>query len=165
MPRSLPDSITGSWLMPSALSVAMTSRTLSVGLALTTFDDFPDSRSRTVPSPASSSRKPFSRIQSSLKIFDRYLLPASQSSTRIFAGRSICRAYLMAPITAAPPEPPAKIPSSRARSRVIRKHSLSSTRTISSMSFRFIVDGKKSSPIPSTLYVNGFVIRPLLTKS
>ena len=50
-------------------------------------------------------------------------------------------------------------------SRVIEKHSLSSTRTMSSRIFRFIVVGKKSSPMPSTLYENGFVMRPVLTKS
>ena len=47
----------------------------------------------------------------------------------------------------------------------MRKHSLSSTRTMSSRILRFIVDGKKSSPMPSTLYENGLVMRPLLTKS
>ena len=75
------------------------------------------------------------------------------------------RAYLIAPATAAPPEPPTKSPSRRVSSRVMRKHSLSSTRTISSMILRFIVVGKKSSPMPSTLYEKGLVMRPVLTKS
>ena len=47
----------------------------------------------------------------------------------------------------------------------MRKHSLSSTRTMSSRIFRFIVDGKKSSPMPSTLYEKALVTRPCLTKS
>ena len=59
-------------------------------------------------------------------------------------------AYFTAPATAAPQEPPTNRPSSRVSRRVMRKHSLSSTRTISSMIWRFIVDGRKSSPIPST---------------
>ena len=61
-----------------------------------------------------------------------------------------CSAYLIAPATAAPHEPPQNRPSCRTSSRVIRKHSLSSTRTISSMILRFIVPGRKSSPMPST---------------
>ena len=61
-----------------------------------------------------------------------------------------CSAYLMAPATAAPDEPPQKMPSWRTSSRVMRKHSLSSTRMIVSMILRFIVPGRKSSPMPST---------------
>ena len=72
-PRSLPFSTTGSWLMPSCLSVAITSFTFALPVVVTILC-LPRMRSTslTVPRPGSSSRKPFSRIQSSLKIFETY---------------------------------------------------------------------------------------------
>ena len=83
----------------------------------------------------------------------------------ILSGPFLVFAHLIAPATAAPPEPPTKRPSRRVMSRVIEKHSLSSTRTMSSRILRFIVVGKKSSPMPSTLYEKGLVMRPVFTKS
>ena len=92
--------------MPSDFSEPTTSRTLSEGCAVTMCEGLPASRSRTVPSPEVSSRKPFSRIHSSLKIFDRYFCALSGRSTRMFCFLPEASAYLMAPATAAPPEPP-----------------------------------------------------------
>jgi len=58
---------------------------------------------------------------------------------------------LIAPATVVPSEPPMLNPSRRTRSRVVRKYSLSSTRTMSSRSLRFMVEGKKSLPMFSIL--------------
>src|SRR5439155_15488675 len=60
--------------------------------------------------------------------------------------------------TAAPLELPARIPSSRARRRVIRYDSLSPTLTISSIVSNQVDSGTKSSPIPSILYVWAFIV-------
>src|SRR5438309_642817 len=64
-----------------------------------------------------------------------------------------------------PPEPPVNKPSSFARRRATTKHSSSFTWMMSSRIFRFMVVGKKSSPIPSTTYVLALMVCPVLTKS
>jgi hypothetical protein len=52
--------------------------------------------------------------------------------------------------TAVPPEPPTRMPSSRASRRAVRKESRSETVMNSSTSEGSKVVGQKSSPIPST---------------
>ena len=52
--------------------------------------------------------------------------------------------------TAVPPEPPTRMPSSRARRRAVRKESRSETVMNSSTSDGSKVVGQKSSPMPST---------------
>ena len=54
--------------------------------------------------------------------------------------------------TAVPPEPPTRMPSSRASRRAVRNESRSETVTYSSTSDGSNVVGQKSSPIPSTRY-------------
>ena len=60
--------------------------------------------------------------------------------------------------SAVPDEPPTSSPSSRHARRVMRNDSLSETRSIRSIARRSTVAGKKSSPMPSTLY--DFAVSP-----
>src|SRR5438876_10978421 len=62
---------------------------------------------------------------------------------RFFASRK-------APDRHPPPEPPVNSPSNLASRRATTKHSSSFTWIMSSRIFKFIVVGKKSSPMPST---------------
>jgi hypothetical protein len=113
--------------------VCTTCLTVSSGRAVTIARaPFASISSRTVPSPP---RKPFSRIHSSLKTFEKYPSAPSHSTTTMFSRLSRARAYLIAPATAAPLDPPQKSPSCRTRSRVVAKHSRSSTRITSSSTF------------------------------
>ena len=66
------------------------------------------------------------------------------------------RQYLTAPASAEPDEPPAKIPSWRTNCRAHKNDSRSPARSIQSTTLRSVADGKKSSPMPSTLYVFGY---------
>ncbi len=59
-------------------------------------------------------------------------------------------AYSRPATIAAPPEPPVRMPSIVASFRVITKQSRSGVTITSSMIFRSMVPGKKSSPMPST---------------
>ena len=73
----------------------------------------------------------------------------------MFRGRSrgsfaFFSAQRMAPATALPDEPPHKRPSSRMSRRAMVKLSRSVTWTMSSMDLRSMVEGMKSSPMPST---------------
>ena len=68
------------------------------------------------------------------------------------------RATVSATKSAVPADPPARIPSSRARRRQVFSDWKSFTCTTSSITEKSIVPGMKSSPIPSTLYVRACVI-------
>ena len=69
------------------------------------------------------------------------------------------RATVSATKSAVPADPPARIPSSRAREAPAGVQRLKSfTCTTSSITEKSIVPGMKSSPIPSTLYVRACVI-------
>jgi hypothetical protein len=103
-----------------------------------------------VPRPFSSSRKPFSRIQSSLKIFEMYFDAPSAEEHEDVLGFFSFFAYLIAPATAAPPEPPTKRPSAHELARHQEALLVVDADDLVEM-LRFIVEGKKSSPMPSTL--------------
>src|SRR3989304_3064129 len=66
------------------------------------------------------------------------------------------RQYLIAPANTEPDEPPANIPSCFTNCLAHKKNSLSLARSIQSTTERSVAEGRKSSPIPSTLYVFGY---------
>src|SRR6184192_2946337 len=70
--------------------------------------------------------KPCSAIQTSLNIFERYLLPLSQTKLTIRFGLVCCRQYRSAPASKVPVEEPPRIPSLRKSSRAVAKLSESS---------------------------------------
>src|SRR5437762_12085399 len=70
--------------------------------------------------------KPCSAIQTSLNIFERYLLPLSQTKVTTRFGLVCCRQYRSAPASRVPVDEPARIPSLRKSSRAVAKLSESS---------------------------------------
>ena len=164
----------GSWLMLRVFIWSMTSRRRASGLARDDGALAWPMMSRTVPMPGASSRKPFSRIHSSLKIFDRYLWPPSARNTRMRAGRaadavSAALDHRARVLHRARHRRAARAADEEAlEAREVARHEealLVVDAHESSRILRFMVVGKKSSPMPSTLYEKGLVTRPVLTKS
>src|SRR5918999_220764 len=128
---SWPDT-TGSCETRCSCSSATASRTLACVSTVSRSGISPSACLRRSTSPTvnsvSRSRKPYWRIQPSLKTFERYERPVSGRITAIIApASSTSRATSTAAWSASPHEPPARMPSVAASLRVMRKESLSET--------------------------------------
>src|SRR5207249_4777860 len=109
--------------------------------------------------------KPCSAIQTSLNIFERYLLPLSQTKVTTRFGLVGLRQYRSAPASNVPVDEPARIPSLRKSSRAVAKLSESSISKASVTNDMSALSGTKSSPIPSTAQLPHSTSFPVFTHS
>src|SRR5438477_12786982 len=91
--------------------------------------------------------KPCSAIQTSLNIFERYLLPLSQTKVTTRFGLVCCRQYRRAPASNVPVDEPARIPSLRKSSRAVAKLSESSISKDSVTDDMSALPGRNSFPL------------------
>src|SRR5213592_267087 len=109
--------------------------------------------------------KPGSAIQTSLNIFERYLLPLSQTKVTTRLGVVCWRQYRSAPASNVPVDEPPRIPSLRKSSRAVAKLSESSISTASVTNDLSALSGTKSPPLPSTAQLPDSTSLPVFTHS
>src|SRR5213075_158734 len=109
--------------------------------------------------------KPCSAIQTSLNIFERYLLPLSQTKVTTLFVLVCCRQYRRAPASNVPVDEPARSPSLRKSSRAVAKLSESPISQASVTHDLSAFSGTKPSPLPSTAQLTDSTNSPVLPHS